>query len=201
MENCAEERPSVSQIALGRSQDWVHHVISLLDAAMRQLYREEKTAEWTILKAASLLRQRIDPPAPLGPDDSRGRLLAWQARKVRNYIDTHIAEPIPVADLCALIQRSEAHFSRAFRHTFGKSPHAFVISRRVELAAQCMLESDAPLRDIALRCGFADQSHLCKQFRDAMGYTPAAWRRTRRMEEEEDRNRSPRADENAVLAC
>jgi AraC-like DNA-binding protein len=107
-------------------------------------------------------------------------LLAWQARRVRDYIDSHIAGPILVADLCALIDRSEAHFSRSFKRTFGESPHAFVIRRRLELAARYMLQTDASLTDIALRCGFIDQAHLCKHFRQSTGHSPGAWRRSRR---------------------
>jgi transcriptional regulator GlxA family with amidase domain len=84
-----------------------------------------------------------------------------------------------VADLCALVWRSEAHFSRSFRGTFGYSPHAFVVRRRVELAAKHMLETDMPLSDIALGCGFVDQAHLCKHFRAIIGETPAAWRRAK----------------------
>jgi AraC-like DNA-binding protein len=186
METYVEERPAVSTITLGRSQDWVHHVISLLDAAVHQLYRTEKTAHGTILKAASLLRQQIDPPAPEQAPDGRGRLLAWQARKVRDYIDSHITGPVLVADLCALIQRSEAHFSRSFKRTFGESPHSFVVRRRVELAAQYMLTTDAPLSDIALQCGFTDQAHLCRQFRQIAGQTPAAWRRQHRQHPDEN---------------
>jgi AraC-like DNA-binding protein len=181
MDTYAEERPAVSTITLGRSQDWVHHVISLLDAAMHQLYRKEETAQGTILKAASLLRQQVDPPAPQEAKDGGGRLLAWQARKVRDYIDSHITGPVLVADLCALVQRSAAHFSRSFKRTFGESPHVFLVRRRVELAAQYMLTTDASLSDIALRCGFTDQAHLCKQFRQAAGQTPAAWRRAYRV--------------------
>jgi AraC family transcriptional regulator len=182
METYTEERLAVPTITLGRSPDWVHNVISLLDTAMHQLYRKEKTAQGTILKAASLLRQRIDSPAPQkAPDGSR--LLAWQARKVRDYIDSHITGAVLVADLCALVQRSEAHFSRSFKRTFGESPHSFVVRRRVELAAQYMLTTDAPLSDIALGCGFADQAHLCKRFRQAAGQTPAAWRRAHRSHE------------------
>jgi len=112
-------------------------------------------------------------------------LLAWQVRKVRDYIDSHITGPVLVADLCALIQRSEAHFSRSFKRTFGESPHAFLVRRRVELAAQYMLATDASLSDIALTCGFTDQAHLCKQFRQAAGETPAAWRRARRSRHDE----------------
>ena len=85
-----------------------------------------------------------------------------------------------VADLCALVWRSEAHFSRSFRGTFGCSPHAFVVRRRVELAAQYMLQTVMSLSDIALGCGFVDQAHLCKHFRVVTGETPAAWRRAKR---------------------
>jgi AraC-like DNA-binding protein len=49
--------------------------------------------------------------------------------------------------------------------------------RRVELAAQYMLQTEVPLSDIALQFGFADQPHLCKHFRKITGQTPAAWRR------------------------
>jgi PAS domain S-box-containing protein len=140
----------------------------------------ERTPQCTLLHPAALLREQIAPEAAAAAADSRGRLLAWQARKVRDYIDAHIAGPVRVADLCALVQRSEAHFSRAFKCTFGESPHAFVIRRRLKLAAQYMLQSDASLCDISLRCGFTDQAHLCKHFRQATGRTPAAWRRERR---------------------
>jgi AraC family transcriptional regulator len=189
METYAEDRLAGSTITLGRSRDWVHHVISLLDAAMHQLYPKEARAHGTILKAASLLRQQVDPPTPQDAFDGRGRLLAWQVRKVRDYIDGHIAGPVLVADLCALIQRSEAHFSRSFKRTFGESPHSFVVRRRVELAAQYMLTTDASLSDIALRCGFTDQAHLSKHFRQTVGETPAAWRRAHRS----------RHDENGIL--
>ena len=181
----AEERLAVSTITLGRSQDWVHHVISLLDAAIHQLYRKEKAAQGTLLEAASLLRQQIDPPAPQESPDARERLLAWQARKVRDYIDSHITGPVLVADLCALVQRSPAHFARSFKRTFGEPPHSFVVRRRVELAAQYMLTTDASLSDIALQCGFTDQAHFGKCFRQATGQTPAAWRRAHRSHHEE----------------
>jgi AraC-like DNA-binding protein len=164
------------------ARESVQRVITLLDAAVGELNRDH-SAKGTILQAASLLREQIDPQASGAAADGHGRLLAWQVRKVREYVDGHIAGPIRVADLCALIQRSEAHFSRAFKRTFGASPHAFVIERRLELAGQYMLQTEAPLSDIALRCGFTDQAHLCNHFRQATGETPAAWRRARRAQD------------------
>jgi AraC family transcriptional regulator len=183
------EAPGGWQVGATQPHEWVHHVIALLDAAVCQLDHEE-AVHGTILKAASLLRKQIDPEVAQAAPDTRPGLRAWQARKVRAYIDSHITVSVLVADLCAIVQLSEAHFSRAFRRTFGKSPHAFLIRRRVELAAQYMLQTEAPLSDIALRCGFTDQPHLCKHFRQTTGYTPATWRRAHRREDDGDRNRA-----------
>jgi AraC family transcriptional regulator len=164
-------------------REWVDRVKTLLDAAIGELTLEGRAAHSSLLQAAMLLREQIDPQAARAAADGAGRLLAWQARKVRDYIDAHIKGPIRVADLSALIHRSEAHFSRAFKRTFGVSPHAFLIQCRLELAAQLMLDTGLCLSDVALRCGFADQAHLCKHFRHSTGQTPAAWRRARRTQD------------------
>jgi AraC family transcriptional regulator len=167
-----------TQASPKRAVDWLHHVIALVDAAIDRLHHQE-SAHDALLEATSLLRRQVDPQ-PVPGDDGKERLLAWQARKVLEYIDSHITSRVVVADLCALVGRSEAHFSRSFRGTFGYSPHAFVVRRRIELAAKYMLQSDMSLSDIALGCGFVDQAHLCKHFRVVTGQTPAAWRRAKR---------------------
>lgn len=171
-----------NQIASQRpSPGWVHHVIALLDSALDQLSHEQ-AAHDTLLRATSLLRRQVDTQHPQGArSEGKERLLSWQVRKLVEHIDRNVTQRVSVADLSALVQRSEAHFSRSFRRTFGQSPHAFVVQRRVWLAAQYMLETDTPLSDIALRCGFVDQAHLRKHFRKIMGETPAAWRRARRV--------------------
>jgi AraC family transcriptional regulator len=171
---------AIWELTARRPRELVKRVMTLLDAAIGELDSEAHTAKCTVLQAVSLLREQIDPQAAAKDAEDRERLLAWQARKVREYVDGHISGPIRVAELCALIQRSQGHFSRACKRTFGVTPHAFVIQRRLELATQYMSETDACLSDIALSCGFADQAHLCKQFRQATGHTPAAWRRARR---------------------
>ena len=189
METYLGETQAVVKIGSTGPREWVHQVIALLDAAVGQL-DHEPAVHGTILKAASLLRRQIDPEVAGAARDIRGGLLGWQARKVRAYIDSHITGPVLVADLCALVRLSEGHFSRAFKRTFGKSPHVFVIRRRVELAAQYMLQTEAPLSDIALRCGFTDQPHLCKHFRQATGHTPAAWRREHGSEDDDGPQRA-----------
>jgi AraC family transcriptional regulator len=175
----------VARLSATRSREWMHRMMSLLEAAVGQLHELKHPAQGTLLEAASLLQQHIQPQPVGAVPDGRGLLASWQVRKLLNYIDGHITGPVRVADLCALVQRSQAHFSRSFKRTFGESPHSFVLRRRVEVAATCMLTTDASLSDIALRCGFADQPHLCKQFRQAVGQTPAAWRRERRAQFDE----------------
>jgi AraC family transcriptional regulator len=158
---------------------WIQSVIGLLDKASQHLEHSKEVAQSAIEEATSLLQEQVRPRSRTRGRASGG-LLAWQVRKVRNYVDVHISGRVLVADLSALVQLSEGHFSRAFKRTFGIAPHAFVLRRRLKLAARLMLESSASLTDIALRCGFTDQAHLCNQFRQVMGESPAAWRRHRR---------------------
>jgi AraC family transcriptional regulator len=121
-------------------------------------------------------------------------LLAWQARKVREHIDAHITDRILVAEMGALLGQSEAHFSRNFKRTFGEPPHAFVIRRRLEFAADYMVQTDASLTTIALQCGFADQAHLCRHFRQATGLSPAVWRRACRTDDQGNKLGGPASE-------
>jgi AraC-like DNA-binding protein len=196
MEARLEDTLAASTLGATRSREWAQRMIGLLEVAVGQLHDPKHPVQGTLLEAASLLRLQIRPPFSGDARDERGRLLEWQARKVREYVDGHITGPVTVTDLCALVQRSEAHFFRLFKRTFGESPHSFVMRRRVELAARYMLTTDAPLSDIALRCGFADQAHFCKSYRQAVGQTPAAWRRVHKLHYEQ--NAAPPAERFAM---
>jgi AraC family transcriptional regulator len=159
----------------------VRSVLTLLNRANSQLDGNRETVRSTISWASSLLQLEIERLTQTRRNPfSGGGLLGWQVHRVRQYIDEHIGGTIVVSDLSNLVQRSEAHFARAFKRTFGETPHAFLVRRRVELACHLMLVEDGRLSDIALRCGFTDQAHLCKSFRQSLGETPAAWRRERR---------------------
>ena len=154
-------------------------VVNLLMSASRELEHSQEAAKTSIHRAASLLQAQMRYDRTERQDPSQA-LLAWQMRLVERYIEEHLDQQILVANLSELIHLSEAHFSRAFRLAYGVPPHAYIVRRRLELAAQLMLAGREPLSEIALRCGFHDQAHLSKQFRQLTGETPAAWRRLRR---------------------
>jgi AraC family transcriptional regulator len=177
----AGETFAVATNPIDRDGSWIQSVIGLLDVATQQLDSSKEAAQSAIELATSLLHEQMRPHSREGSRASGG-LLAWQVRKVRDYVDAHIAGRVLVPSLSAVVNLSEAHFSRLFKQTLGLTPHAFVLRRRLEFAARLMLESTESLTDIALCCGFTDQAHLCKLFRQSMGATPAAWRRARRAE-------------------
>lgn len=106
-----------------------------------------------------------------------GGLAPWQLRRAREHIAAHLAEPLPIEQLAAVARLSASHFARAFRVSVGMSPHAYIMHERIEQAKRLMLETDEPIREIALCCGLGDQAHLTRLFTRGEGLSPAAWRR------------------------
>jgi AraC family transcriptional regulator len=166
---------------------FIANLAELLEAARDQLERDREAAGASINRAASILRSELQRHASASKlDTGPGELAAWQVRRIRIYIDEHLSETIHVKDLSDVARRSTAHFCRAFKRTFGQTPHAYLTARRLSRAKALMLEGDEPLSIIALLCGFTDQAHLSKLFRQHTGETPAAWRRRRAFADEAD---------------
>jgi AraC family transcriptional regulator len=154
----------------------------LLQSAGQALAPEQTSARRLIDQAIALLNQE-PAEAALRPGGSAsfGGLAPWQVRRVSDYIDTHLASPLPMAKLSTVANLSTWYFCHAFKRRLGMSPHTYVMRKRVEKAQELMLATDEPLAQIASSCGLASQSHLCQVFRRATGYTPSAWRRHYRM--------------------
>ena len=107
----------------------------------------------------------------------RGGLSPKQVRKAKEFMARHFGENIlsvDVADACGL---SRFHFVRAFRRTTGLPPRRWLRRYRVDRAKEMMLSSRLAVAEIAVRCGFADQSHLTRVFKALEGSSPGAWRR------------------------
>jgi AraC family transcriptional regulator len=109
-----------------------------------------------------------------------GKLSPWQLRRVLDYIASHLNDDPSIADLARECALSSGYFSRAFRQTTGVTPHQWLTRRRVEQARQLLLGNGLGLADIAVVCGFADQSHFTRVFTKLEGDTPGKWRQRHR---------------------
>jgi AraC-like DNA-binding protein len=117
-----------------------------------------------------------DLPQPTSATRSVGGLPPAVTRRLREYIDSHLAESIGLDTLAGTAGLSVHHFARAFRQSFGEPPHSYVLRRRIERAQEMLKQTDQPVSEIALALGFSDHSHFARHFRRLAGVTPSAAR-------------------------
>jgi AraC family transcriptional regulator len=117
---------------------------------------------------------------PVSRRPGRGGLAPWQLRRAKEILSRHIEGEISLAEVARECGLSRSHFARAFKQCTGVSPHRWLLGRRVELAKDLLVKSNASLAEIALACGFADQSHFTRVFSGEVGTSPGAWRRMRK---------------------
>ena len=107
----------------------------------------------------------------------KGGLAPWQERRAKEMIAADLTGTIPLASVAQACDLSLGHFSRAFRKSTGLAPHTWLLQARVVRAMALLRSSDSDLTEIALACGFADQSHFTRVFAQRTGSSPGIWRR------------------------
>jgi AraC family transcriptional regulator len=171
-----EKPPSVRWNPSSGSQDGTHEGFSadqLLDDLRRAMERNPEATRAAVAQLVTFLT----PSAAVEPATARGGLAPWQKRKVDRYLRENLDRPVRLNKMAEQVALSVSYFSRAFKETFGTTPHMHIVRLRLEMAKKVMLTTEEPLSQIALACGLADQAHLSKLFRSVVGETPSAWRR------------------------
>ncbi len=100
-------------------------------------------------------------------------------KKVLDFVAKHFSQSISLEQLAAEANISPYHFSRLFKQTIGQSPHQFVMSYRIERSKEMLADPGKLMIDIALQCGFSDQAHFSRVFKQVEGVTPKAWRQSK----------------------
>lgn len=97
--------------------------------------------------------------------------------RAKDLADARYADPLTVDDLAAAAGLSRAHFSREFRRTFGESPHAYLLTRRLERAAALLRTTDHSVAEVCLAVGLRGLGSFTTSFTRTYGMSPTAYRR------------------------
>jgi len=105
-----------------------------------------------------------------------GQLAPWQLRRAIDFLMAHLDGDPTIAELAGQCGLSSGYFARAFRRTTGVTAHQWLMRKRVERAQHLLLRGRLGLAEVAIICGFADQSHLSRVFTKFIGTSPGRWR-------------------------
>lgn len=111
-----------------------------------------------------------------GPSSARRGLTLWQERRAKKLLAEKVGDEHSIAEIAAACKLSRSYFIRAFKAATGETPHRWLLQHRIQMAKELLL-GPLPISEIALACGFSDQSHLTRVFSGLIGMPPGAWRR------------------------
>ena len=130
---------------------------------------------WSLILSELVVR-RFYRHAQARAHSSLGKIPARGVAHVVDYIEASIDQDLRLAPLANIAAMSVYHFARRFKETVGVSPHAYVLSRRLDRAQRMLRHRKSTLVQVAAACGFSSQAHLTTTFLNAFGVTPGKFR-------------------------
>lgn len=106
------------------------------------------------------------------PTTTKQRLPQRSLAQVVEFIDAHLGDDLLLRRLAEIAGISPSHFLTLFKRSTGLPPHQYLVEKRIEKARALLLQTNLQIADIAIRTGFADQSHLTRLMRRYLGLTP-----------------------------
>lgn len=98
-------------------------------------------------------------------------------RRLIEFVEENLDRDLRLEAMAREVGMSPLYLSHAFKTSIGQSPHRYILARRVERARGLLRDTDLPISDVALSCGFSSQSHLSNWFFRMVGVSPAAYRK------------------------
>ena len=160
-----------SQAFNNRIDQQATQLASRMRSALLRASVEDDWESW----ALALVQRAQDQEALPAPHP--GSITASRLRLLDEFIDAGLGGSLGLTAMAQLLGLSEGYFIRAFKTATGKSPHAYLIDRRLTRARALMRDSTARLSDIAVNCGFNSQAHMATVFRQRLGVSPGQLRR------------------------
>ena len=151
----------------------LRHALEHAHGALRSEAVGSLALEEAVLGAVAALRPHLKPGPP-----ARGRERAEHAavRRARQHLKDRWDERVTLPELAAVAGLSRFELVRRFREQTDLTPHAFQTNLRIERARALLNAGLAPAA-VAAECGFADQPHLTRVFKRAVGVSPGRYAR------------------------
>jgi AraC family transcriptional regulator len=131
--------------------------------SLTQLFAIQVLREYGVFSLSEIAPQKGLPPR--------------QLQRAIDYIKSHLHENLQLAKIAEVTGFSTTYFCTLFRQSVGVTPHQYVLQQRIERAKLLLQQSQLELADIAIQCGFANQSHFTRHFRQIVGVTPKIYQR------------------------
>lgn len=106
-----------------------------------------------------------------------GKINAEVIKQADEFMQRNISKPITLGDIAKSVSFSPVYFHRAFSLCTGRTPHAYLLEKRLEAAKMYLITTDYPMDKIAEKCGFSSHSYFDYQFKKAYAITPSEFRR------------------------
>ena len=152
------------------SRDMIRHFLNFCSTVETPSSRLEAESLLLTFVAELMIRFAETPPTVTQPGREQHVI-----RRARDYLVDHYAENISLLDLAGIANMSPFHFTRVFCNQFGMPPHSYQTQIRI-LRAKRLLMQEESIADIAMRTGFADQSHFTRHFKRLTALTPGQYR-------------------------
>lgn len=172
------DNKGISLIVFHRQTTWQEQILSLL-TELNSI--ERKKGPYYVYEVLTCLTQiwlvmLKNIQIPEAPGD---QIAVMRTKQCLRYIQEHYMEEVSLEQLAGSANISKSECLRCFRETLQTTPYRYLMDYRLSVAAKYLRESDEPICVIAQRCGFNQQSHFGKCFREKMGCTPAQFRLAR----------------------
>jgi AraC-like DNA-binding protein len=131
--------------------------------------------------AAAIVTRILNGHSAASSPSARTGLVKWRLKRVQEFIEGQLSEPLTLQDLASSAGLSRMHFAAQFRAATGMRPHEYLVRRRIEHAQEALLTTGMPLVEVALSVGFQTQAHFTTVFRRFLGETPGRWRQAQRL--------------------
>ena len=108
--------------------------------------------------------------------DCGNGLAPFKLKQILELINDSLSEEISLLELAKFLNLSQFHFCREFKKSVGVTPHHYIMQQRVKMAKRVLKQQDLPIAEVAVECGFSNQSHLGRVFKQHTGTTPRRYR-------------------------